>query len=169
MGGLYAGIFTPTEAAGIGAFGALAIGLAKRKLKWKGFINSLSETMETTAMVFVMLIGANTFGYFLALSKMPNELSATILNLELDRNVIMIIVIFIYLFLGCIISGLAMIVLTVPIFFPIIVALGFDPIWFGIIIVMVVEMDSLLLRWVSTSLLFMVLPKLYPCTLYSRV
>jgi C4-dicarboxylate transporter DctM subunit len=140
MGGLYLGVFTPTEAAGIGAFGAFVVGLARRKLKWKGFVSSLQETIETTAMCFVILIGANIFGYFLAISRLPNELSAIILNLEVDRNIIMFIILIIYLFLGCIISSLAMIVLTVPIFFPVIVALGFDPIWFGIIIVLVVEM-----------------------------
>ncbi|MFC1846148.1 TRAP transporter large permease, partial [Chloroflexota bacterium] len=143
MGGLYIGIFTPTEAAGIGAFGALVIGLIRRKLKWKGFVDSLQETMETTAMVFVILIGANIFGYLLALSRVPNELSALILNLAVSPNIIMLIIILIYLFLGCIVSALAMIVLTIPIFFPVAVALGFDPIWFGIIIVLVTEMGQL--------------------------
>jgi C4-dicarboxylate transporter DctM subunit len=143
MGGLYAGLFTPTEGAGIGAFGAFAIGLIRRRLKWKGFVDSLKETMETSAMVFVILIGANIFGYFLTVSRVPNELSAVILNLEVSPNIIMVVILLIYLFLGCIMSSLAMIVLTIPIFFPIVVALGFDPIWFGIIIVLVVEMGQL--------------------------
>jgi tripartite ATP-independent transporter DctM subunit len=143
MGGLYAGWFTPSEGAGIGAFGAFAIGLIRRRLKWNGFINSLRETIETSAMVFVILIGANIFGYFLAVTRVPNELSASIIGLSLNPNLVMVIILVVYLFLGCIMSSLAMIVLTIPIFFPIVVALGFDPIWFGVIIVLVVEMGQL--------------------------
>jgi tripartite ATP-independent transporter DctM subunit len=143
MGGLYAGWFTPTEGAGIGAFGAFAIGLIRRRLKWNGFVDSLRETLETSAMVFVILIGANIFGYFLAVTRVPNELSASIIGLSLNPNLIMVVILVVYLFLGCIMSSLAMIVLTIPIFFPIVVALGFDPIWFGVIIVLVVEMGQL--------------------------
>lgn len=143
MAGLYFGIFTPTEAAGIGAFGAFVIAMARRQLTWKGFKESLLETGETTAMVFVILIGAALLGYFFAMSRLPNEMAALIANLAVHPNVIMAIIVFIYLFLGCIMSALAMIVLTIPIFFPIVIALGFDPVWFGIMIVLVVEMGQI--------------------------
>lgn len=142
MGGLYMGVFTPTEAAGIGAFSTFIIGISRRGLKWKGFVDSLIETLGTTAMCFLILIGANIFGYFLAISRVPNELAAAIINSGLHPNSIMLIIMIIYLFLGCFISALALIVLTIPIFFPVVVALGFDPIWFGIIIVLVVEMGA---------------------------
>lgn len=143
MGGLYAGVFSPTEAAGIGAFGAFVISLARRQLTWKGFRESLVETLETTAMVFVIMIGAALLGYFFAITRLPNEMSELIVNLQVHPNVVMLIIVLIYLFLGCIMSSLAMIVLTIPIFFPIVVTLGFDPVWFGIMIVLVVEMGQI--------------------------
>jgi len=137
------GVFTPTEAAGVGAFGALVIALALRKLTWQQFKASLSETSLTTAMVFVILIGAAVLGYFLAVARLPSALSSWIATMEVNRWVIMTGIIVMYLFLGCIMSSMAMIILTVPIFFPVIMSLGFNPIWFGIIIVKVVELGQL--------------------------
>ena len=143
IGGIYAGVFTPTEAAGVGAFGALLFALARRQLTWRNFVDSLVDTGKTTAMVFVILIGASILGYFLAITRLPFELSEFIAALQVNRYVIFGIIILVYLFLGAIMSSMAMIVLTVPILFPVVTALGFDPIWFGIIIVRVVEMGQI--------------------------
>lgn len=143
LGGLYWGVFTPTEAAGVGAFGAFLFALGRRQLTWKRFTDSLIDTGKTTAMCFVILIGAVILGYFLAVTRLPFELSNYVAGLPVNRYVILGIIMVVYLFLGAIMSALAMIILTVPIFFPVIVALGFDPIWFGIIIVRVVEMGQI--------------------------
>ncbi|MFC1861445.1 TRAP transporter large permease subunit [Chloroflexota bacterium] len=143
IGGIYMGVFTPTEAAGVGAFGALLFALGKRQLTWKRFTDSLIETGKTTAMCFLILIGAVIFGYFLAVTRLPFELADIVAGMEVNRYIVLVIIIILYLFLGAIMSAMAMIILTVPIFFPVIVALGFDPIWFGIIIVRVVEMGQI--------------------------
>jgi tripartite ATP-independent transporter DctM subunit len=143
IGGLYAGIFTPTEAAGVGAFGAFTIAISRRQLSWGQFVESLFETGKMTAMCMLILIGSIIFGYFLAAARLPDTLSEYTVGIAVNRYVIMAGIIILYLFLGCIISSMAMIILTVPIFFPVITALGFDPIWFGIIIVKVVELGQL--------------------------
>ncbi len=148
IGGIYMGIFTPTEAAGVGASGALlfALGmsvLGKRPFTWANFVDSLLDTGKTTAMVFVILIGANILGYFLAITRLPFALSDFVAGLAVERHIVFSIIILVYLFLGAIMSSMAMIVLTVPILFPVITALGFDPIWFGIIIVRVVEIGQI--------------------------
>ncbi|MFC1861580.1 TRAP transporter large permease [Chloroflexota bacterium] len=143
IGGIYRGIFTPTEAAGVGAFGAFLFALGKRQLTWQRFTDSLIETGKTTAMCFIILIGAAILGYFLAITRLPFELADMVSALGVNRYIILAIIIILYLFLGAIMSAFAMIILTVPIFFPVIIALGFDPIWFGIIIVRVVEMGQI--------------------------
>ena len=143
IGGIYLGIFTPTEAAGVGAFGAFLFALGRKRLNWQTFTASLKETSTTTAMVFLILIGAALLGYFLAVTRLPFELSSYVSGLALNRYIILGFIIGLYLILGAIMSSLAMIVLTVPIIFPVIEALGFDPIWFGIIIVRVVEMGQI--------------------------
>jgi tripartite ATP-independent transporter DctM subunit len=143
IGGIYIGLFTPTEAAGIGAFGALLVALLRKKLKWPSFFSSLEETGETTSMAFVILIGSVILGYFLTVTRLPFGLADIVSGLEVNRYLILAIVIFIYIFLGSIMSAIAMIMITVPIFFPIIDALGFDPIWFGIILVRVCEIGQI--------------------------
>jgi len=140
IGGIYIGIFTPIEAAGVGAFGALLFALGKRQLTWKRFTDSLVETGKTTAMVFLILIGATILGYFLGATRLPFELSEYVATLPVNRYLILGIVLLCYFFLGAIMSSIVMVILTVPIFFPVITALGFDPIWFGIIIVRMCEM-----------------------------
>ena len=140
MGGLYAGIFTPTEAGGIGAFGAFVLTIFKRKLKWSTFITSLSDTGVTSAMVFLILIGAMMLGYFLTITRIPFILSDFVSALPVNRYVILILILVIYLSLGCIMDSLSIILLTVPIFFPVIQNLQFNPIWFGILITRVSEM-----------------------------
>jgi len=143
IGGIYGGFFTPTEAAGVGAFGALIFTLGRRRLNWKTFRDSLEETSRTTAMVFLILIGAALLGYFLAVTRLPFELSTFVSELNVNRYIILGMIIFLYLILGAIMSSLAMIVLTVPIIFPVVETLGFDPIWFGILIVRVVEIGQI--------------------------
>ena len=143
IGGIYLGVFTPTEAAGVGAFGAFLFALGRKRLNWQTFTASLKETSTTTAMVFLILIGAALLGYFLAVTRLPFELSSWVSGLEVNRYIVLGMIIILYLFLGAIMSSLAMIVLTVPIIFPVIESLGFDPIWFGIIIVRVVEMGQI--------------------------
>ena len=143
IGGIYFGIFSPTEAAGIGAMGALLFALGRRKLNWQNFTSSVMEAGKTTAMAFLILIGAFILGYFLAVSRLPFTLAEFAAGLEVNRYIILGVMLLIYLVLGCFMAAMAMIILTVPIFFPVVVALGFDPIWFGIIIVRVVEMAAI--------------------------
>jgi C4-dicarboxylate transporter DctM subunit len=140
LGGLYLGWFSPTEGAGIGAFGAFVFALIRRKLTWKTFYASLLDTAKTTGMVFIIVIGANMLGSFIAITQMPNVLAQTIAVLPVHPLIIMLLIILIYLFLGCVMDTMAMVLLTVPIFYPVIIKLGFDPIWFGVIIVIVSEM-----------------------------
>ncbi|MBN1102426.1 MAG: TRAP transporter large permease [Deltaproteobacteria bacterium] len=141
IGGLYTGWFTPTEAAGVGAFGAFVIMMAKGRLTWKVLKDSLAQTTRTTAMVFLILIGAHIFGYFLTLSQIPGHLSSLAVEAGLNRYIIMGLLVVAYMILGCIMEGLAIMVLTLPIVFPMILGLGFDPIWFGIVITVVMEMS----------------------------
>jgi C4-dicarboxylate transporter, DctM subunit len=139
MGGLYLGIVTPTEAAGVGAFGSFVIALLKRKLSFKGLIQCLLDTGKTTAMIFLIIIGANIFSSFLGLARIPMGLADLIAGLELPRVVILIAIILIYIVMGCVMDCYAIMILTVPIIFPVIEALQFDPIWFGVLMVVVLE------------------------------
>ncbi len=143
IGGIYVGIFTPTEAAGIGAFGAFVIALGRRQLTWKGLTASLGETGETTAMAFIILIGSMVLGYFLTATRLPFEVAKIVTSFEINRYIVLGLILVVYLFLGCIMSAMAMVIITVPIFFPIIMALGFDPIWFGVIIVIMCEVGQI--------------------------
>ena len=141
IGGLYTGWFTPTEAAGVGAFGAFVITIVKKKLTWQNLTESLAQTIRTTAMVFLILIGAHIFGYFLTISQIPDQLSILASEAGLNRYIVLAILILFYIVLGCFMEGLAIMVLTIPIVFPLILDLGFDPIWFGVIITLVMEMS----------------------------
>jgi tripartite ATP-independent transporter DctM subunit len=143
IGGIYMGVFTPTEAAGVGAFGAFLFALGRRRLNWKNFTASLIDTGKTTAMAFFILIGTMFLGYFLAVSRLPFELASFIAGLEMNRYIILGGIILFYIFLGTFMPDIVIIMLTVPIIFPVIVALGFDPIWFGIIIVTMCEMGQI--------------------------
>jgi tripartite ATP-independent transporter DctM subunit len=140
IGGIYAGIFTTTEAAAVGAFLTFLHGLWTRRLTLPRFFTALLDTIKTTSMVFFILIGAHFFSPFLALTRIPANISAWIGELAIPALAILLIILVIYLILGCFMEGFAMLVLTLPIVFPIIVQLGYDPIWFGIIVVLVVEM-----------------------------
>jgi tripartite ATP-independent transporter DctM subunit len=139
IGGLYVGLATPVESAAFGAVGALLFGVGKRTLRWQGLLAALDETVRTTAMVFFIVIGADLFGYFMALSQMPMQLAAWLGRVQAAPVVVLWAIIVTYIVLGALMDELAMILLTVPIFFPVITAIGYDPIWFGVIIVVVVQ------------------------------
>jgi len=140
IGGLYGGLFTATEAAGAGAGGAFLISLARGRLSGADILRSLLETTRTTAAVFTVLIGAILFGYFLTVTQTPQKLTEFLTGLGVGRYGVLALIMLMYLVLGCLMDALAMIILTVPIVFPVIMALGFDPIWFGVIVVMTVEL-----------------------------
>jgi C4-dicarboxylate transporter, DctM subunit len=140
IGGLYGGMFTATEAASMGAGGAFVIAVARRRLSRQQFFDCLIESLRTTASVFTILIGALVFGYFLTITQTPQKVTEFLTGLGMGRYGVLLIIMLMYLLLGCIMDAMAMIVLTIPIIFPVITALGFDPIWFGVIIVMTVEL-----------------------------
>ncbi len=140
MGGLFIGLFTPTEAAAVGSFGVLLVSLIRRQLTWEGFVKSLHETLRTSCMVMMLIAGAVIFGKFLAVTRIPFDLADWVGALNLPPVIIVAMIMGIYFFGGCFMDALAFVTLTVPIFFPVVMSLGYDPIWFGVIIVMVTEM-----------------------------
>jgi TRAP-type C4-dicarboxylate transport system permease large subunit len=146
IGGIYMGWFSPTEGAGIGATGAFLFALARRKLGWKEFKSSLLETVKTSGMIFFIMVGAMILGYFFAVTRLPNEFATLVSGFQISKYLVWVFIIFLYLILGCLMDSLAMVLLTVPILFPLMCGpngLGFDPIWFGIMIVIVVEMGMI--------------------------
>jgi tripartite ATP-independent transporter DctM subunit len=140
IGGIYFGVFTATEAGAIGAFGALLAGLTRRGLTWQNFVTSIVDAGKIIAMTFIVLIGAFILNLFLSLSRLPIEFANFVVGLNVSSLLIMILICVVYMILGCLISGLALITLTVPIFYPVVIALGYDPIWFGVVIVLTNEM-----------------------------
>ncbi|GIO22744.1 TRAP transporter large permease [Oceanobacillus sp. J11TS1] len=143
IGGIYLGIFTPTEAAGVGAFGALIFAFISRKLTWKTLKNALEEAIRLTAFIFFILIGANLFGQFLAISRIPVVFTSYVGNLNMNPYLILIGILIVLLILGCFIESLALIVITLPILYPIITELGFNGVWFGVIMIMVINIGAL--------------------------
>ena len=139
MGGIYGGLFTATEGAGMGAFGAMAFALGRRALTWRTLYAALLESARTTAMLFMILIGALMFAEFVNITTMPNDLKGFVTRFEVNPILVMLAICAIYVVLGTAMEELSMVLLTLPVFFPVVVHLGFDPIWFGIIIVCVVE------------------------------
>ncbi len=140
IGGLYGGLFTPTEAGGMGAGGAFLIGGLRRRLGRKEILKSLLQATRTAAAVFTILIGALLFGYFLTITGTPQKVTEFFTSMGLGPYGVLMLILMMYLVLGCLMDSMAMIILTIPIIFPVITALGFDPIWFGIIVVMTVEL-----------------------------
>ncbi len=139
MGGIYLGFFTPTEAGAIGATLLFLVALCKKRLTLATMKEALQEAVRISVMVLFLVAGASVFSYFLALSTIPMAVSAGVVGLEVSRYVILAIIILIYLFLGCFLDSISMMVLTMPVIFPMIVALNFDPIWFGVIAVLMME------------------------------
>jgi C4-dicarboxylate transporter DctM subunit len=140
IGGLYGGLFTPTEAGGMGAGGAFLIGVVRGRLSRADIRASLLQATRTAAAVFTVLIGALLFGYFLTVTQTPQKVATFLTGLGIGRYGVLALIMLMYLLLGCLMDALAMVILTVPIMFPVILALGFDPIWFGVLIVMTVEL-----------------------------
>jgi C4-dicarboxylate transporter DctM subunit len=139
MGGIYGGVFTTTEGAGIGAFGAMLFAFARKALDWKGLYGALVESARTTSMLFMILIGALMFAEFVNITTMPKDLTGFVTRFELHPIMVVVAICTIYVILGTAMEELSMILLTIPLFFPIIVHLGYDPVWFGILVVVVVE------------------------------
>ena len=139
MGGLFVGFFTPTEAGAIGASGTLLLAVVRRNITWKNFVASLFETTRISCMIFVIVAGATIFGHFLAVSQIPFDIANWISGFQLPPYAIMFFIIMVYLVGGCFIDALALIMLTVPIFYPVVNCLGYDPLWFGVIIVLVTQ------------------------------
>ena len=140
MGGMFVGWFTPTEAAAVGASGSLLIALIRRQMTWHGFLRAIQETVRTSCMVMIIVAGAIMFGHFLAVTRLPFDLATWLAALPLPGWMIMAFIIAFYLISGCVVDALALMLLTIPIFYPVILELGFDPIWFGVIIVVVTQM-----------------------------
>ena len=140
IAGLFLGWFSPTQAGGAGAAGALLIGIIRGQLSWQGFLSAIKDALRITCMVMVIVAGATVFGHFMAVTKIPFILSDWVVNLPLPPMAIMGVIVVIYLIGGCFMDALALITLTIPIFYPAVIALGFDPIWFGVTIVLITEM-----------------------------
>jgi tripartite ATP-independent transporter DctM subunit len=149
IGGIYGGVFTPTEAGGIGAFGAFVFALARRRLDWRTLVQLLTESVRTTAMIFTILIGALIFSNFINVAGMPSALAELVTSYGLSPLMVVLLIMLIYVALGCVLESLSMILLTVPVFYPLVQGLDFagaiDPemvlIWFGIVIVVVTEIS----------------------------
>lgn len=141
MGGIYLGIFTATEAAGIGAFGAFIIVVLKGKLSLSSFKDTLIETVKITSMLFFLLFGAILFSNFINLAGLPNDLRNFLSNFNFNIYTLLLLIFFIYLILGMVLESLSMMLLTVPIFYPLVAEMGGDLIWFGILVVVAVEIS----------------------------
>lgn len=139
MGGIYGGLFTPTEAGAMGATVLFLVAIIKRKLNRQNLVGALLEAVRISVMVLFLVAGANVFSYFLALSTIPMKVAGWAAALEVSPYLIHTIIIVIYLFLGCFLDAISMMVLTMPVIYPVILALGFNPIWFGVIAVLMME------------------------------
>ncbi len=143
IGGLYAGIFTPTEAGAVGVFFTLVVTAATGRLTWKGLVSSMMDTLKISCMVFVLVAGAIIFGRFLAITRLPFIVADFVSGLPVSPVLVLAIVLLIYLIGGCFVDSLGFLVLTIPIFFPLGTALGFDPVWYAIILTMVTTMGAI--------------------------
>ncbi len=139
VGGIYAGWFSPTEAAGVASFAAIVVAAAAGQLRFSDFLAALGETLRTTAMLMFILVGAWIFAYFVVQTRLPVALVALIDLLGLAPWAVIVIILIFYILLGCVLESVAIILVTVPVFLPIVTALGYDPVWYGILMVVVVE------------------------------
>ena len=140
IGGIYQGIFTPTEAAAVGAFGALILSLVSRRLTFQRLLDALKQSAMITTMIFLVVIGAKVFGYFLATAKIPLLLSSFIAGLEISNYAVLAIILLMYFVLGFFMEGIAILVLTIPIIYPLVINLGFNGVWFGVIMIIMINM-----------------------------
>jgi C4-dicarboxylate transporter DctM subunit len=140
VGGIYAGIMSPTEAAAVSAFAAIVIAFATCEFGWRDLLDSMMETAWTTGVLFFIAVTAFLFGYFMVLTQLPVTVATFVKGLDVPPWAVILILVCVYVVLGCFLDSLSMIVVTVPVFLPLIQALGYDPVWFGILVVVVVEM-----------------------------
>ena len=140
IGGIYLGWLSPTESAAVGAFSALALGVARGRLSWAQIRSSLVETIQISSMLFLIILCAFIFSYFIVLTELPHMLVGWAHTLDASPMTIMILLLLFYLVLGCFMDGIGMVLITVPVFYPLIIEAGFDPIWFGVVLVVVVEL-----------------------------
>ena len=140
LGGIFAGIFTANEGAAVGAFGALLFMIGKKKFSWENLKKSCMDTLRTSGMIFMIMIGAYVFGYFLTLTQLPMMLAETVAGSNVPDFVVIIAILAIYAVLGCFVDSLPLIVLLTPIFLPIVVDMGFSPVWFGVLMVMIMQL-----------------------------
>ena len=140
IGGIYAGIFSPTEAASVGAIGAILLGLAGRQLRLHEIVRSIESAVVTSCMLFLIIIGANIFAYFIVQTQLPDLLVHSARAWSLPGPVVMLTVIVAYIVMGCFLEAIGMILITVPVFLPLVTSYGYDPAWFAIIVVIVVEL-----------------------------
>lgn len=139
IGGIYAGIFSPTEAASVAVAGAIVLGIASRRLSWSGFNGAVGQAVKTSCALFAIIIGANLFSAFMVQTQLPTLLADAARALALPGIAVMALVIVAYIVMGCFLEGIGMILITVPVFLPLVKGFGYDPIWFAIIVVIVVE------------------------------
>ena len=170
MGGIYGGVFTTTEGAGIGAFGAFIIALLRKSLNWSVTLDILIESARTTGMLFMILVGALVFANFVNFTTLPTDLKNLVSTHNISPVAVMIAICAIYVVLGAAMEELSMVLLTLPVFFPLVVSLGFDPVWFGIIIVLVV-MIGLISPPVGMNMFVVrnMLPELSTATIFKGV
>jgi tripartite ATP-independent transporter DctM subunit len=140
IGGLFVGWFSPTQAGAMGAAGTLFIGLVRRQITWQKFFEALKDALETSCMVIFCVTGAIIFGHFMAVSRITFELADWVAGLQFSRMTIMSFIVIFYFLGGTFMDSMGLIVLTIPIFYPLVQKLGFDPIWFGVIVVLIAEM-----------------------------
>jgi len=143
IGGIYSGLFTPTEAGGVGVVGAFVIALFSKRFTRREFLEALMSTTQITSMVACILIGVAILGYFITLTEIPMTLAGLISSLQISRYLVLTLILFLYLILGMVMNIIPMIMLTLPIIFPTVLALGFDPVWFGVIMVIIMEMGMI--------------------------
>ena len=139
VGGIYTGWFSPTEAAGIASFAAIVIAVASRQLDFRGFVDCLSETLWTTAMLMFIIVGAWIFAYFVVQTRLPVALIELVELFDLAPWAVIMMILVFYIVLGCVLESVAIILVTVPVFLPVVTAMGYDPVWYGILMVVVVE------------------------------
>jgi tripartite ATP-independent transporter DctM subunit len=139
IGGIYAGIFSPTEAAAVGAFGSIVLGFLGRRLSWATLWRSIETSITTSCLLFVIIIGANLFSSFMVQTQFPTMLADGASAMKLSAPVVMIMIVLAYIVMGCFLEGIGMVLITVPVFLPLVVKFGYDPIWFSILVVIVVE------------------------------
>jgi tripartite ATP-independent transporter DctM subunit len=143
MGGLYSGAYTPTEAGAAGAFFAVLLGLVRRKLTWQGFVSSVIDTLKISCMIIIIVAGAVIFGRFLTISGLPFQITALAASLPVPPWVIMAVILLVYGIAGCLMDALGFLLVSIPIFFPLVISMGYDPIWFGCTLTVVTTMGAI--------------------------